>query len=654
MAVVLSQTVLPSPEAEVNAALGDSGLTTRTARFDDNLLRFFRNGEFSTPLYASVSENPWQTPVRMDIKRRELAGFAGRMNDTLAAGGAWVGWGTRRTLVGNPIAAEEASARKAVSFAAVWGELRKRKVVTGAMPKLTRVPKAVEQAAALILATVIRTKDLRSAAIQDLGDPATAYGILAKGMDENSPANVAATLNLYRRFHTHEMAAASHDLLLAVQSAAPIIASVPPTERYGVRLKTAWGQIVLTGGTATMHPDDPTLLVIDTGGNDTYVNTPSTHSHQNWCSLVLDAAGDDKYVSASALLTTPVAQFSGRKSATRPGPAGAIMGCAAIYDLAGNDLYRSHAPGLGSGQFGVGSLYDGQGTDAYDAYANSQGFGLFGAGILEDNGGSSDTYEGFSQVQGVGLTQGFGCLIDRGGNERYTANDERIDFPSPQSDKHNVSMSQGAGNGRRADYLEGNSLAGGVGVLYDRAGDDQYRCGVFGQGVGYWMGVGALWDGAGTDRYYGQWYVQGASAHFAVGYLEDEGGNDDYQSPMNMAQGAGHDFSVGILVDRSGDDKYAAPNLSLGAGNANGIGWFAELSGDDEYVTTGITLGKGAEAPKDSLRTRGLSLGVFMDLEGRDSYPIGTPWAKESTKTTNWTTRLPDPAESQLGVFWDR
>ncbi|HVL38244.1 MAG TPA: hypothetical protein VM328_02525, partial [Fimbriimonadaceae bacterium] len=286
-------------------------------------------------------------------------------------------------------------------------------------------------------------------------------------------------------------------------------------------------------------------------------------------------------------------------------------------------------------------------------YRDSLGYGEYGVGVLEDVLGS-DTYEGFNQVQGVGQTMGGGLLADREGSDTYRANDEVIDFPSPQSAQHNVSMSQGAGNGRRSDYTTGHSLAGGIGILYDGGGDDQYSCGVFGQGVGYWMGVGLLFDSSGHDRYLGQWYAQGASAHFAIGYLEDEAGDDTYTAPMNMAQGAGHDFSVGGLVDRAGDDKYVAPNLSLGAGNANGIGFLLEFGGNDTYASSGWTLGKGAEAPKGSMRTRALCLGLFIDFGGNDTYPAQATWAKNGSRTANWTDRGPTPAESQLGVFWDR
>ena len=69
-----------------------------------------------------------------------------------------------------------------------------------------------------------------------------------------------------------------------------------------------------------------------------------------------------------------------------------------------------------------------------------------------------------------------------------------------QSKEHNTSMCQGVGMGRRADYTDGHSWAGGVGMLVEGGGDDTYSCSVFGQGCAYWYGVGLLVDKAGADQ----------------------------------------------------------------------------------------------------------------------------------------------------------
>ena len=82
-------------------------------------------------------------------------------------------------------------------------------------------------------------------------------------------------------------------------------------------------------------------------------------------------------------------------------------------------------------------------------------------------------------------------LIDLGGNDRYVANDTDIRYPSAQNREHNNSLCQGVAAGSGADYSDGLSTNGGVAVLLDGAGDDEYSCGLFGQGAGYWNGGGA-------------------------------------------------------------------------------------------------------------------------------------------------------------------
>ncbi|MFY9234302.1 MAG: hypothetical protein WAO58_07565 [Fimbriimonadaceae bacterium] len=634
-------------------ALGTAGLTTRSARFDENLLRFFRSGEFTTPLYRSFSENPWRVPFFVQTLRAEAATAAGTPSSLVMLGGRTLGVGTRRTLLGNPNQAEEDAALKPGSLKTILEAMKLAGTFKGPIPALTNVPSETQRAAALILGVARRVLEMRRLAFIRMGNVGGLYDANTSLGEDPTGSKFDTFLNAARNADLSYLFAGGHDIVRAAETARTMLGSVAPDEKYNFEVDTPWGQIILTGGTNDSHPERPTLLLIDTGGDDTYINAPSNANPGNWVSVLIDSAGQDKYLSDAALKDTAVARFSQRKGNGKPGPGGALFGYAVLIDVAGNDLYRSHRPALASGRFGVAVIQDNAGDDTYDGYADSQGYGSFGIGILEDVSGK-DSYMGFSQVQGVGQTMGFGMLADRAGDDKYLANDSVIDFPSAQSAQHNTTMGQGAGNGRRADYSDGHSLAGGVGILFDEKGNDEYSCGVFGQGVGYWEGVGMLWDSDGYDSYMGQWYVQGASAHFAIGYLEDLAGDDKYSAGMNMAQGAGHDFSVGYLVDGAGKDAYKAPNLSLGAGNANGVGVFVDMGGDDSYESSGLTLGSGAEATKGSLRSKALCLGVFLDLGGTDTYPALATWAKNGSRTVNWMDKGFRIEESQLGVFWDR
>ncbi|MEO0108667.1 MAG: hypothetical protein ABIK62_05785, partial [candidate division WOR-3 bacterium] len=212
------------------------------------------------------------------------------------------------------------------------------------------------------------------------------------------------------------------------------------------------------------------------------------------------------------------------------------------------------------------------------------------------------------------------------------------------------------GFGKRADFADGHSLAGGLGFLIDGAGDDSYSCGVFGQGCSYWYGVGLLADFAGCDCYRGVWYVQGAGAHFGVAMLWDGAGNDRYCATMNMAQGAGHDFTVGWLIDEAGADRYDAPNLSLGAGNDNGLGLFWDKGGDDTFaVISPMTLGRAniTASKVPSLRAYLLCLGVFLHTGGGKSvYPSSIPFAgpRRTWVQSMTETRALLPLEKGVGL----
>lgn len=646
----------PGLENDFETALGTAGLSTKTARFDGNLLGLFRQGEFTTSLYDAAFENPWRMPFFVTTIRRELSTFGGRPNESQMVLARWSGFGTRRTLLGNPIGAAETRAKSAGSLQSTLDKMKAQGLIKGAIPSLANVPSDVQQAAAMVLDVALTTVEQRRVAFRKFPNLDALYSLFSGPVSaEPGGENYMKMLDVMRQVDIKNLGAGSHDLLLASQTARTMLATADPNAAYDFQLETSWGWIRLCSGKDNSHPDRPTLLTLDISGNDTYLNAPANRNSTNWLSVTIDLAGNDKYLSDPVLAATPIAKFDSRKTATsKPGPGGGMLGTAVLIDVKGDDIYRSHRPGLGSGQFGFGYLLDSEGADIYDAYANSEGYGRFGGGILEDQAGN-DQYLGFSKVQGCGETAGFGYLVDRAGDDVYNANDEVLDFPSPQSAQHNVSMAQGAGNGRRGDYVDGYSLAGGVGLLFDMDGKDLYTCGIFGQGVGYWEGVGMLWDG-GTenDTYSGQWYVMGAAAHFAIGLLEDEGGNDKYVAPMNMALGAGHDFSIGMLLERGGDDLFTGPNLSLGAGNANGLGVFVDFAGKDNYNSSGITLGKGAEAPKDSLRSRGLCLGVFMDLGGSDVYPGALTYGINGNRVANWTDKGMSPPESQVGVFWDR
>lgn len=423
------------------------------------------------------------------------------------------------------------------------------------------------------------------------------------------------------------LAAGAMDLGYALQAALEIMKNC--TVKNNFEIATSFGTIVLSGADNDSYTNPPYLLIIDFAGDENYKSCGvSTKEHP--VSLVIDYQGNDTY--------------SGDI-----GPGTGLCGYAFVVDISGDDIYSSQNLGLATGIFGEGVILDFSGNDTYSTDIYGEGAGLFGAGVLSDLDGN-DTYECLQCSQGFGFVKGCGILIDRKGDDVYIARDDTIKYPSSQSKEHNASLSQGMGFGVRADFTDGHSLAGGVGMLIDASGNDKYSCGIFGQGCAYWFGVGALIDFAGNDEYNGIWYVQGAGAHFGLGILIDSTGNDRYKATMNMAQGAGHDFTLGYLIDYEGDDYYNAPNLSLGGGNANGMGLFIDFSGNDEYVThSGITLGRASIASRGGLRDYMKCFGIFIDGSGKDKYT--EPFAKNRKRWKQIPPLEPPlPTEKCIGI----
>jgi hypothetical protein len=448
---------------------------------------------------------------------------------------------------------------------------------------------------------------------------------------------------------------------------------------------TPLGRVVVRDAENHEHaPDDPELdgdilLLIDTGGNDTYrIAAGATQSLDNPVSVLIDLAGDDRYTYDELPDPNDGARLpsdeEGRYASAQPvtidnGPVSLStvrrqgagnLGVGLLFDFGGGqDQYRSLRLSQGSGVFGVGALFDEGGDDTYEAEAGVQGSAAYGIGILLDASGH-DTYRGVHALQGFAWVKGAGLLYDRAGNDRYLADvgdpargGDPLYFTPQLPGRGNASFAQGVGFGRRADAAIGGDgvyQSGGLGVLRDREGNDAYQASVFGTGSGYWFGTGVLADGAGNDTYDGLWYVQGSAAHFALTVFLDDAGNDNYNQriePVATSVGVGHDMSVAWHVDLGGDDRVRGPGLSLGSGNVNGMGFFVNVGGNDVYTAAGEpTLGAGnlsgeANQPGNARRDR-ITVGAFVDVGGLDTYRVGADVLPRNDSAWQ-NNRDPDP-----------
>ncbi|MEN3000349.1 MAG: hypothetical protein ABDI19_00710 [Armatimonadota bacterium] len=655
--------------------LAQANLRPEEVRFDPDLFEYFFNTQYATPFFRMCLREPLRLPYHAERLRNMLATAVARPALAVELGGNLLGAGTRRTLLSDPLESLRQQSQQSNALAqAIQAVYREANTpiptpVRQQLEGLNQVPPIVQQQAAFLIYTALHARRWRDTALKEVEDLNGLFRLLTlpiaeaeRELESGRPDGGNRVLErALQRVDMQRLLAGGHDCLLAGQQVMEAFQKLDSATRDALRqpfeftVDTPWGRVRLCGGGNDTHPRLPYLLIIDTGGNDTYYGGGATLSVANAISWLIDLEGNDQYGADAQSLKTPIPEQPNRAKAGDMAFGGAALGYAFVFDLAGDDLYRTASAGLGATRFGVGALIDLQGNDLYDGYAFAQGAGVAGVGLLIDRGGQ-DRYQLFQGGQGYGGVRGAGFLVDVVGNDQYIAHDQPLDFPSAQTKERNTSLAQGCGIGRRADYSDGHSFAGGIGLLLDVQGDDLYRCGVFGQGTGYWGGTGWLIDLQGNDTREGAWYVQGAAAHFAIGYLEDRLGNDRYLAAFNMAMGAGHDFSIGYLYEASGDDQYDAPSLALGGGNANGIGIFVDLQGDDQYRVRANSANLGRVNPfgRGTLRERALCLGLFLDGDGTDSYPPMLDFAGNARNWITWGIRNERPQESQLGVGSDR
>ncbi|MBK8010420.1 MAG: hypothetical protein IPK13_03670 [Deltaproteobacteria bacterium] len=387
--------------------------------------------------------------------------------------------------------------------------------------------------------------------------------------------------------------------------------------RKGVRfdLATEAGAIRVRDAADDVYDaSEPTLLLIDLGGNDRHLDDVASNlSGANAVSIVVDVAGDDRYerdetedrYSQDGVCDGMAVSTSFRQGAAR-------NGVAMLFDLSGNDLYDSLRGSQGYAHQGVGVLFDREGDDHYRAEATSQGAAQFGIGLLVDLEGR-DAYSSVYTSQGFGFVGGVGIAHDAAGNDEWRCDEGRHDaiYLSPQlPGRANTSLCQGAGFGFRSDD-RARAMSGGLGVLRDRSGDDTYSAGVYAQGVGYWQGTGILSDGEGRDQYDALYYAQGVGVHYAAGILVDEKGDDVHGKSLaseGYSIAAALDYSVGVLFDLQGDDEHRFGAHSVGAASVNAVALYVDGAGSDRYI------GRRPGQADRGARSR------MLDVDGCDEY----------------------------------
>lgn len=290
-----------------------------------------------------------------------------------------------------------------------------------------------------------------------------------------------------------------------------------------------WPVIRYARGTANNTYTSDYALLIDAGGNDTYVNNAGANLIDvNWgpsgqpglkgvgpavgCAraiagltnrdcipsvgVLLDQAGNDKY----GMKQTPTLDADGvgdanctndrvvRRMVTN---GSGFLGVGIAVDRSGNDSYSGKTVANGAGHvFGVGVLHDYAGDDAYLEVRNSTGFGLVGGlGVMRDHAGN-DTRDfsmpGQKTPGAENQTPGAGGVIDDedacDNQPRYDVGGGNVGATGVSVDAGNDSYTGGfapvfiapAGAATGGGASQGYANNGGTGALLDRAGADVY------------------------------------------------------------------------------------------------------------------------------------------------------------------------------------
>lgn len=260
-------------------------------------------------------------------------------------------------------------------------------------------------------------------------------------------------------------------------------------------------------------------LLVDEGGSDTYfADLESAGAAQGGgdrgTGVLVDLGGDDTY---TGVLDTRVGVEGGFAG-------GVALGRAALFDYAGNDVYRSMLMGgtMGSGGANGGSI----GVNSVGLLVDLEGDDFYQGGGMMDSG-----------VNGAAGVGGVGVLLDLAGNDVMLG----------------MADMTGAANGASDNA---------VGVLVNVEGDDTYDalfCNPETGGIngGSFAGVGLLLDLGGfdlyRDRYEHHMPMDGELMCPMMMGMDSAGEAPWRADATEAARGVGHPVAVptGFLVDDS-------------------------------------------------------------------------------------------------------
>lgn len=642
-------------------ALRTAGLDHRRFAFAPEVVEQWRGHTFRIPAFDLYYRNPWNCSPYA----REAAATARRnapgIQESLVQAQTFTGLRVRDNFYSSALKvyAEVADKQGAQALANALEAIGAGKAAEiAAHPAYPKIPAAANASAALVLRAFKDAEAFRRLALlQPLGqagmDPADVrallYGDLFWGPAQDDDAvlpgdvrfaEVSRTLKIEKTARAVDfplLAKGANLLALAVDNANQRLHNARKEKPFefdaDFSIDTPFGRVRIAGTGHDEHQADGKhgLLTIDLGGNDRYYGgAASSDPVDHAVSVVIDVGGDDHYETRSAagwldrLENGPAGGKPGFRQETaadhQPAFGCGLLGYGFLADLGGNDRYVCPVGGLGCGLMGYGALLDVAGDDTYRGDTGLLGCGLFGAGIHADLAGH-DRYEIVHKSLGYGGTSGAGLAVNLGGNDRYVADVKHVKYSWFDDFGTQLSLSLGFGFGRRADMGDGHSWAGGLGMLVDGGGgDDFYQCGIYGIGSAYWYAVGICHDDGGNDEYLSDSYSIASPPHFAVGIVIDEAGNDIWRGKSSRACGFGRDFSIGWFEDTAGDDTYICSDSAFGIGNLNSLAVCWDKAGNDTWIARSNSFGQPYMESEKAIRDYPVNCGLFIDGGGKDRY----------------------------------
>lgn len=224
---------------------------------------------------------------------------------------------------------------------------------------------------------------------------------------------------------------------------------------------------------------------------------------------------------------------------------------------------------FGAGLAGVGLIKVEQ-AFRMESRSLGQGFGMCGIGVFIGSKGTDAQKIGYLG-QGAGMMGGVGWLFNPAGNDRYRAGGLVPDGVSQQ------------GFMARAQGYSG-ILPGGVGLLTDNAGDDLYESGTESQACASGEGIASLYDLAGQDAYFAQRQGQAYAESEGSALLFDLAGDDVYVVRENQCHSFAVDRSITVILDRNGNDVVAAHDSQPATAQDGSVAIYLDAEGSDTFT----------------------------------------------------------------------